>query len=207
MSKNKLKDIKTINSNMLENSLKEIKTNKIIMSKNNIKNEIKSNIDYSNMSKNIKLKIASLEGLAKKVKNENKNKADKLVQLYKDRKISQSTTAEKLIINFIEYDNVKDRRKKTIDKNYDKIISKYENAEPLNERMRTGSKYIQSIEIKNEDNAKTELIYNIKNVHYMREGIKLFINLHNSIYNKLYKDVKPIVEKKYLLKFKQFVNI
>ena len=30
----------------------------------------------------------------------------------------------------------------------------------------------------------------------MRGGIKLFINLHNSIYNKLYKDVKPIVEKK-----------
>ena len=81
-------------------------------------------------------------------------------------------------------------------KKYDKIISKYENAEPLNERMRTGSKYIQSIEIKNEDNAKTELIYNIKNVHYMREGIKLFINLHNSLYNKLYKDVKRIAEKK-----------
>ena len=101
-----------------------------------------------------------------------------------------------MIINFIEYDNVKDRRKKTINKNYDKIIAKYEEAKPLNERMRTGSKYIQSIEIKNEDNAKTELIYNIKNVHYMREGIKLFINLHHSIYNKLYKDVKRIAEKK-----------
>ena len=73
--------------------------------------------------------------------------------------------------------------------------------------MRTGSKYIQSIEIKGEDKAKTEIIYNIKNVEYMRGGIKLFINLHNSFYNKLYKDVKHIVEKKYLLKFKQFVNI
>ena len=103
---------------------------------------------------------------------------------------------KKLIINFIEYDNVKDRRKKTIDEKYDKLISKYENAEPLNERMRTGSKYIQSIEIKGEDKAKTEIIYNTKNVEYMRGGIKLFINLHNSIYNKLYKDVKRIVEKK-----------
>ena len=184
MSKNLIKDMKTNNINMSEIILKEIKTNKIIMSKNNIKNEIiNNNIDYSNMSKNIKLKLASLEGLAKKVKNENKIKADKLVQLYKDRKISQATTAEKLIINFIEYDNLKDRRKKTIDKNYDKIISKYENAEPLNERMRTGSKYIQSIEIKGEDKAKTEIIFNIKNVEYERGGIKLFINLHNSIYN------------------------
>ena len=41
MSKNKLKDIKTNNNNMLENSLKEITINKIIMPKNNVKNEIK----------------------------------------------------------------------------------------------------------------------------------------------------------------------
>ena len=74
------------------------------------------------MSKKIKLKIASLEGLSKKVKNDNKIKADNIVQLYKDRKISQATTAEKLIINFIEYDNVKDRRKKTIDKNMIKLF-------------------------------------------------------------------------------------
>ena len=99
-------------------------------------------------------------------------------------------------MHFIEYDNLKDRRKKTIDKNCDTIISKYENAEPLNERMRTGSKYIRSIEIKGEDTAKTELIYNIKNVKYDHGGIRLFLNLHNSIYNKLYKDVKSIVEKK-----------
>ena len=52
------------------------------------------------MSKNIKLKVENLEGLAKKVKNENKNKADKLIQLYKDRKISQVTTAEKTDIEF-----------------------------------------------------------------------------------------------------------
>ena len=196
MSKNKLKDIKTNNINMSENTLKEITINKIIMSTNNTKNEINKNIDYSNMSKNIKLKIASLEGLAKKVKNENKNKTDKLIQLYKDRKISQSTTVEKLIVFFIEYDNAKDRRKKTIDKHYDKIISKYEESEPLNERMRTGSKYLRSIAIIGEDRAKTELIYTIKNVNYERGGVKLFINLHNSIYNKLYKDVKRIVEKK-----------
>jgi len=86
MSKNLIKDIETHNINMSKNTLKYIKTNKSIMSKNNIKNEIKNNIDYSNMSKNIKLKLASLEGLAKKVKNENKIKADNIVQLYKDSK-------------------------------------------------------------------------------------------------------------------------
>ena len=62
--------------------------------------------------------------------------------------------------------------------------------------MRTGSKYIRSIEIKGENTAKTEIIYNIKGVRYDFNGISLFINIHNSIYNKLYEDVKRIVEKK-----------
>ena len=62
--------------------------------------------------------------------------------------------------------------------------------------MRTGSKYIRSIEIIGEDKAKTEIIYNRKNVRYDVDGISLFINDHNAIYNKLYEDVKRVVEKK-----------
>ena len=61
--------------------------------------------------------------------------------------------------------------------------------------MRTGSKYIRSIEIIGEDRAKTEIIYNIKGVRYDVNGISLFINIHNAIYNKLYEDVKRVVEK------------
>ncbi len=72
--------------------------------------------------------------------------------------------------------------------------------------MRTGSKYIRSIEIIGEDRAKTEIIYNIKGVRYDVNGISLFINIHNAIYNKLYEDVKRVVEKKYLSKFRQFAN-
>ena len=148
------------------------------------------------MSKNVKLKVEYLERLAKKVKNENKNKADKLVQLYKDRKISQATTAEKQILNFIEYDNVKDRRRKTIDKNYDKMISKYEEAEPLNERMSISSsnKYIESAEIRGVDKAKTEVIYNIQKAPLELNGIRVFINIHNSIYKRLYKDTENIAK-------------
>ena len=47
------------------------------------------------MTKNVKMKIAYLEGLAKKVNNENTNKADKLIPLYKDRKFSNVKSAEK----------------------------------------------------------------------------------------------------------------
>ncbi len=61
--------------------------------------------------------------------------------------------------------------------------------------MRTGSKYIRSIEIVGENTAKTEIIYSIKNVRYELFGISLFINVHNAIYKKLYEDVKRVVEK------------
>ena len=47
-----------------------------------------------------------------------------------------------------------------------------------------------------EDKAKTEIIYNTKNVQYSPSGITIFINLHNAIYKKIYEDVKRIVEKK-----------
>ena len=70
------------------------------MSKNNIKNWINNNIDYNIMPKNVKMKVEYLEGLAKKVNNENKNKADKLIQLYKDRKIGNVKSAEKTHIKF-----------------------------------------------------------------------------------------------------------
>jgi hypothetical protein len=143
------------------------------------------------MSKNVKSKVAYLEGLAKKVKNENKNKADKLIQLYKDRKISQATTAEKQISNFIEYNSAKDRCRKTIDQIYDTVTAKYEEAEPLNERMSISSssssssnKYIRSVEIKGEDKeAPLEL-----------NGIRVFITIHNASYKILYKDAENIAK-------------
>ena len=97
-----LKNIKSNNNIMSENTLKEITINKNIMSKNNTKNERNNSIDYNIMTKNLKLKIAYLEGLAKNVNNENKNKGDKLIQLYKQRKISNVKSAEKQILNFIE---------------------------------------------------------------------------------------------------------
>jgi hypothetical protein len=50
-----------------------------------------------------------------------KTKLINLIQLYKDRKISPVTTAEKQIRNVIEYNNAIDRRKKTIDENMIKI--------------------------------------------------------------------------------------
>ena len=69
------------------------------------------------LSKNIKLNVNILNALTSKIKNEDlKDKADNLVKLYAERKLSQLTTAQKQIIDFITYEQQKPRRQKTIDK-------------------------------------------------------------------------------------------
>ena len=59
-------------------------------------------------------------------------KINKIVDLYEDRKISQYQTANKLI-NDISINDTKKR--KTGLKRYDKAVAKYEEAEPITERM------------------------------------------------------------------------
>ena len=120
MSENTPKQITTYNSNieMSENTPKEIKTynSNIKMSKNNSKNKILYyNIDYSNMAskRTLEEKIEDLKREAKKVKNADlKDKADSLIQLYKDRKLSHVKTAEKQIRDFRDYNSLKPRKQK-----------------------------------------------------------------------------------------------
>ena len=147
-----------------KNTLKEITPNNINikMSKNNNKNKnIKYNIDYSNMSKTVKLNVDFLNTLANKIKNETrKEKAKNIIQLYADRKISQKTTAEKQINNFINYDIYNKRKQTSVDKQYVKLVDKYTDVKPLGERMKD-NKFIERIEINDEDRAKTEVIFHI----------------------------------------------
>lgn len=183
---------------MSKNTPKEIKTyNNIEMSKNiyKIKN-LNYNIDYNNMTKNIKLNVNILKALTTKIKNEDhKEKADNLIQLYASRKLSQKTQAEKQIIDFITYEQQKPRRQKTIDKKYDNLIEKYVDAKPLNVRMKD-NKYIESIEINNENRAKTEVVFNIKKQGMDFDGLRIFLSLHNTIYKQLYEKCLNIVKKK-----------
>ena len=76
------------NKNVFKNALKEIKS-KVIYMEN-------KTLDYNNIAKNIKLNVNILNALTSKIKNEAlKDKADNLVKLYADRKLSQLTTAQK----------------------------------------------------------------------------------------------------------------
>jgi hypothetical protein len=58
----------------------------------------------------------------------------------------------------------------------------------------SSNKYIRSVEIGGEDKAKTEVIYNEKKAPLELNGIRVFINIHNAIYERLYKDTENIAQ-------------
>ena len=101
--------------------------------KEKINTDIEIKISYNNMSKNIKRNIAYLEGFITNSKTSIKDNVKTLVQLYKDRKISNLTTAENMIIKLR---TIQPSTQNKIMKQYDKMIQKYQQNEPLNVRMK-----------------------------------------------------------------------
>ena len=101
--------------------------------KEKINTDIEIKISYNNISKNMKRNIAYLEGFITNSKTSIKDNVKTLVQLYKDRKISNLTTAENMIIKLR---TIQPSTQKKIMKQYDKLIQKYQQNEPLNVRMK-----------------------------------------------------------------------
>ena len=85
-------------------------------------------------SKNIQRNVEVLKGLTRGAKEDVKYRVDKVVEFYRDRKISQRETAQKLI-NSLMSDN---KRTETFaKKRFDKKFEQIEGRAPLNERMAT----------------------------------------------------------------------
>lgn len=84
------------------------------------------------MTKALKYNIRVLEGMINRGKQSVKDKVKQLTDLYKDRTISNFTTAANMIDKLRA---ITPKTEKRIFKQYDKLISKYENNEPLNVRM------------------------------------------------------------------------
>ena len=83
-------------------------------------------------SKNIKNNVEVLKGLTRGAKEDVKYRVDKVVECYKDRKISQRETAQKLIKSLMS-DN---KRTATFaKKRFDKKFEQIEGRAPLNETM------------------------------------------------------------------------
>jgi Skp family chaperone for outer membrane proteins len=84
------------------------------------------------MTKALKYNIAFLEGMLAFSKPAVRSKVKTLVDLYKDRKISNVTTATKMADKLR---TTTPKTEKRVFKQYEKLVSKYENNEPLAVRM------------------------------------------------------------------------
>jgi len=93
---------------------------------------LENKISSNNMTKALRNNIAFLEGLLTFSKKEVKDKVRTIVGLYKDRKISNISTATKMADKLR---TMTPKTEKRIIKQYNKLVSKYENNEPLNVRM------------------------------------------------------------------------
>ena len=121
--------------------------------------EIISKPIYS-MKKNIKHNIDHLKFISKNVRDKDvKQKINKIIELYATRKISQVQTATNNIMNLITNTTVK--KKETLNTNYEKLIEKYKDVEPLSHRLRqkteTNRSVIKSVEVGDKSKAKVEV--------------------------------------------------
>ena len=94
-------------------------------------NENKISSNYI-MTKALKYNIRFLEAMANRSKQSVKDKVQQLADLYKERRISNITTASNMIDKLRA---ITPKTEKRVLKQFDKLIAKYENKEPLNVRM------------------------------------------------------------------------
>ena len=108
------------------------------------------------MSKNAIRNMRYLKGFITNSNVDIKDNVKTIVQLYKDRKISNLTTAENMIITLRTIQP--STRNKTM-KQYEKLINKYEQNEPLNVRMKVNKeKNIEKKVIVKKTNAADQII-------------------------------------------------
>ena len=95
--------------------------------------EINFKISSNNMSKIVKRNVKFLNGFITNSKVDIKDNIKTIIQMYEDRKISNITTAENMILQLRTFKP--STRDKTM-KQYDKLVAKYQQNEPLNVRMK-----------------------------------------------------------------------
>ena len=93
-------------------------------------------------TKPIRRNISALESIFKanrnRASNETKNRVRTIIDLYTDRKISQVSTAMNSITQLLMATTPSDKTKAT--KQYDRLIEKHEEKQPLAQRMERSKK-------------------------------------------------------------------
>jgi hypothetical protein len=125
-----------------------------------------NNILPNIMNKNILRNFNYLKKLAKNVRGDAIPKVNQIVDLYSSRKISQVQTAENMIMSFLKTNT--DKQQKSVNTKYDKLVEKHKEIEPLTIRLRQKTTIrnenivIESVEVGDAANAKTNIKINIK---------------------------------------------
>ena len=94
--------------------------------------EVNFKISSNNMSKIVKRNVKFLNGFIANSKVDIKDSVKTIIQLYEDRKISNITTAENMILKLR---TIKPSTRDKTMKQHEKLIAKYQHNEPLNVRM------------------------------------------------------------------------
>ena len=138
------------------NTLLKYLISTLLMSQTDQKNtEIQNKISSNNMTKTIQRNIRFLEGFLTNSKADIKDNVKTIVQLYKERKISNLTTAENMIIKLR---TIQPSDKIKTMKQYDKLINKYQQIEPLNVRMQaTKTKNVEKKVVVKKTNAANKI--------------------------------------------------
>ena len=170
------------------------------------------------MNKNILRNSKYLVSLGRKARGDESAKVDKIIDLYKSRKISQLQTAENIIMKLISKDQ---KIKASGAKLYDKSVVKHVDVEPLSHRLRektTLRNIIKNVEVGDPTKAKTEIIIHINQKDMIKritdaDGNQFDYNNHadydfmyNSIKNRLHSEVEKVMKIKKSMKIQHVVD-
>ena len=160
----------------------------------NIYNNYNNNMSY-NMNKNIKIRSNRLHFIANKVKGENATLANKIVELYDTRKISQSDKLEELLWE-LRFSNGK-----VVKKRANKLIDKHTEIEPITHRlrqkttMRTEKRVVDNtrVDYKNLDKSKMHIELDLEHKHYHDKNLQ---QIYPIIKNKLINSINHLFDTK-----------
>ena len=148
--------------------------------------EKNKNLMYNNMVSKTRARNTNfLLALFRKSKGQSTTeKVDKIIELYRESKISQVQTAENLIKLLLTAETEKE--KKSASKKYEKLITKYEANKPLNIRLVEKKQVRKTAAIKIIKGLKTSIVPKIKYTNLKKAQSQITFNLdHIRIYDKL----------------------
>ena len=149
------------------------------------------------MNKNILRNFNYLKRIAKNAKGDAITKVDKVVEMYSSRKIAQVQTAENMIMSLLKTNT--DKQQKSVNMFFYKLVEKHKEIEPLTIRLRQKTNeniVIESVEVGDAANAKTNIKINIKQ-HDMKNDMHLDFNLiYKSIKKRLSNEVEKMLTQK-----------